>query len=151
MSPAKGAALVGCLWAGCLTGCLETTADDAGQPLGRYCTSSLDCPAPLECIDMSSVFAPTEDGGAQGNGRLCTLRCTANSDCAAVELHAQCYPMDDAVYGLGNEVCIGDPPWQGFPGLLLFCPTGVQGDGGDVGFVEDDAGHLERCRVPDAG
>jgi hypothetical protein len=75
--------------------------------LGSMCTSDLDCGDGMTCLLPSGTSFVT---GGPGGG-MCTLACTTDAQCAAIETGAGCIPVDAS--GTNNfcfESCTtGDP------------------------------------------
>ncbi len=62
------------------------------SPLGKKCLQDSECKSGLTCLTSgSTVF---EGGGPPGG--LCTLACTADEDCAAVDRNSICVGFDSA-------------------------------------------------------
>ena len=103
-----------------------TTSDNtlpdtpAGTAVGIACTDNSDCDSPLTCVRTDDSFR----GALPGTG-ICTMPCTSDSECQAVDLYGFCdligAPTDAAIEATAQ----GDIPEGMAPYCLQACPFGL--------------------------
>lgn len=92
----------------------------AGTAVGIACTDNADCTSPLTCVRTDDSFR----GALPGTG-VCTMPCTADTECQAVDLYGFCdlvgAPTPEAIAATAE----GEIPEGMAPYCLQACPFGL--------------------------